>query len=241
MDANSIALFFGLAIIATFVQRVCGFGFGIFIMSMLTYIMPSYGEATTLSGLLAVTTSLYVVIRTWRHIDWRKLMPITITFIATSYIGIRLITVMPKNTLSIMLGIALILVGVYFLFFQKRIAMRPTMTTQISMGTISGLMGGACAMQGPPAVIYFLAATETKEQYIAITQAYFVIGNLIMTIFRAQSGFLTPVVWTAYFYGLGAVVIGNIIGALVFKRISVETLRKLVYIYLVISGIIALF
>ena len=56
MGSMAISLFL-LSIGASFVQRTTGFGFGIFIMTMLPAIMPSYGEATTLSGILALTTS----------------------------------------------------------------------------------------------------------------------------------------------------------------------------------------
>lgn len=54
---------FILTIGASFVQRTTGFGFGIFIMTLLPFLMPSYGEATTLSGLLALTTSMLICIR----------------------------------------------------------------------------------------------------------------------------------------------------------------------------------
>ena len=51
-------LLFLMSLGAAFVQRVSGFGFGIFIMTVLPYIMPSYGEATALSGLMAMVTSM---------------------------------------------------------------------------------------------------------------------------------------------------------------------------------------
>ena len=38
-----------LALCASFVQRTIGFGFGIFIMTMLPLLLPSYAEATTVS------------------------------------------------------------------------------------------------------------------------------------------------------------------------------------------------
>lgn len=60
MGSMAISLFL-LSIGASFVQRTTGFGFGIFIMTMLPAIMPSYGEATTLSGILALTTSSIIV------------------------------------------------------------------------------------------------------------------------------------------------------------------------------------
>ena len=53
---------FLLSIGASFVQRTTGFGFGIFIMTMLPAIMSSYGQATTLSGILAMTTSFIIVL-----------------------------------------------------------------------------------------------------------------------------------------------------------------------------------
>ena len=57
MSADILYIFL-LASGASFVQRSTGFGFGIFIMTALPFLMPSYGEATTLSGLLALTTPL---------------------------------------------------------------------------------------------------------------------------------------------------------------------------------------
>lgn len=57
MAQTIIELFF-LSIGASFVQRSTGFGFGIFIMTMLPALMPSYGEATTLSGLLAMSSGI---------------------------------------------------------------------------------------------------------------------------------------------------------------------------------------
>ena len=40
---NIIEIFF-LTLGASFVQRTTGFGFGIFIMTLLPFLMPSYGE-----------------------------------------------------------------------------------------------------------------------------------------------------------------------------------------------------
>ena len=53
MSSVVIAIFL-LSIGASFVQRTTGFGFGIFIMAMLPYFMPTYGEATTLIGVSGV-------------------------------------------------------------------------------------------------------------------------------------------------------------------------------------------
>ena len=56
---NMIEIFI-LTIGSGFVQRTTGFGFGIFIMKLLPFLMPSYGEATTLSGLLVILMLIWV-------------------------------------------------------------------------------------------------------------------------------------------------------------------------------------
>ena len=83
---SSIVLsIFLLSIGASFIQRTTGFG--IFIMTMLPFLMPSYGEATTLSGLLAITTSAAIVWRLRSYVTWQRLWPILLTFIIVTMLG----------------------------------------------------------------------------------------------------------------------------------------------------------
>ena len=236
----TILIIFVASIAASFIQRVSGFGFGIFIMTILPLIMPSYGEATALSGLLAMVNSWYICIMMWRHIPWRKLLPILITFIVVSFFAIRTVAGIDSRLLKHVLGVILIIVSVYFFFISERIKVRPTMPVQLTMGTAAGLMGGFFAMQGPPAVLYFVACTETKEEYLAITQAFFAIGNLMMTFFRASNGFVTRAVGIGWLCGIAGVAIGIWLGAKVFNTLKLSTLRKVIYAYMAVSGVVAL-
>ena len=166
---SSIVLsIFLLSIGASFIQRTTGFGFGIFIMTMLPFLMPTYGEATTLSGLLAITTSAAIVWRLRSYVTWQRLWPILLTFIIVSTVAIFALTRIEDHILRRILGVALILIG-----------------------TLSGLMGGFFGMQGPPAVLYFIHSEPTKEHYMAMAQTYFLIGNVMMTGVRAYNGFFT--------------------------------------------------
>ena len=114
------------------------------------------------------------------------------------------------------------------------------MGVQLAMGTASGLMGGFFAMQGPPAVLYFIACTDSKEEYLAITQAFFFIGNSMMTLFRAGNGFVTRTVGLCWLCGIVAVFLGIWVGAMVFRRITLPSLRKVIYAYMAVSGLLAI-
>lgn len=229
-----------LSIGASFVQRTTGFGFGIFIMTMLPALMPSYGEATTLSGILAMTTSLIIVLQKRRYIVWNRLWPILLTFMLISTGAIFVLQRMEYSLLNTLLGFTLIAVSIYFAFLSKRIQVKPTLPVQLAAGTVSGLMGGFFGMQGPPAVLYFVSSEPDKEHYMAMTQAYFLLGNSVMTLARAYNGFFTPSVATGYLSGLAGVFIGNLIGSYVFRHITGSTLRYIIYAYIGISGILFL-
>ena len=240
MDSMIIEIFL-LSIGASFVQRTTGFGFGIFIMTMLPAIMSSHGEATTLSGILAMTTSLIIVIQKYRFIVWRRLLPILLTFIVVSIGAIFVLKRMEYSILNILLGITLVVVSIYFSFFSKRIKVKTTLPVQITAGTLSGLMGGFFGMQGPPAVLYFVNSEKDKEHYLAVTQTYFLVGNIMMTIARAYNGFFTTAVSMGYIYGITGVVIGNLIGAWVFRHITGSILKYIINAYIGISGLTFLF
>lgn len=221
-------------------QRTTGFGFGIFIMTILTYLLPSYGEATTLSGLLAMVTSIILTIQYYKLINWQKLLPILITFLIVSAGAVMVVNMLSNTFMHKILGGILIICSVYFWFFANKISIRPNLPTQTALGTLSGIMGGLFGMQGPPAVLYFLSVSHTKEEYTAIAQAYFAIGNIMMTVYRVQSGFLTQNVILSWCIAVPAVLLGTWIGSLAFKRLSLPLLKRIVYIYICISGIIAL-
>lgn len=229
-----------LAVGASFVERTTGFGFGILIMTVLPFLMPSYGEATTLSGLLALSTCLIICIRMRKHIVWKRLWPILITFIVISAGAIFMLKRLEVRSLWTSLGIVLILISLYFLFLGDRIRIRPTPASQVIAGSISGLMGGFFGMQGPPAVLYFISSEPDKNHYMAIISAYFCLGNLAMTGFRAGNGFLTRTVGLSFVFGLVGVVAGTYLGAKVFDKIPAKAFKYIVYAYIGISGIIVL-
>lgn len=240
MELSEVFILLGMSCVGSFIQRVSGFGFGIFIMTILPHLMPSYGESTALSGMLAGSMSIVVALRMRKFIVWKEVLPILIIFGIVSFFAVGAVANFDDKFLKHILGGILIAISVYFFFISEKIKLKPTLFVQSILGIISGLMGGFFAMQGPPSILYFLASCENKEKYIAHSQVYFALGNLMMTFFRAGNGFLTSAVGFAYGCGILGVVAGLLIGGRVFKKIPHKVLKKIVYLYMAISGIVAL-
>lgn len=235
-----ILILFFSGLVASFIQRVSGFGFGIFIMTILPHIMPSYGESTALSGLLALTQSLFIVYQMRAYVVWQRVLPMLAAFFLTSFFAVGYMAKFDTVFFMHILGGALILLSVYFLFFSSKIHIKQSVPMQVGMGGISGVMGGFFGMQGPPAVLYYVQSEPDKNYYVAQTQLYFVTGNIFMSFVRFQNGFVTPAVGYAWIYAIVGVQVGSFIGTKVFNRISADILRKIVYGYMAVSGVIAL-
>ena len=227
---------------ASFIQRTIGFGFGIFIMTALPFLMPSYGEAVTLSGLLSLTSATIVMVKYLKFVTWKRLLPIVASFIIFSTIAICLLDKIEGQAMRRILGITLILISLYFSFFKARLQklIRPTKGWQYGTGAASGIMGGLFAMHGPPVVLYLIVSEPDKDHYMGMIQTYAVVTNITMLAVRAFNGYVTPAVGSSYIYSLIGLAIGVIAGNWAYNKITSKQFTYLVYAYIGISGTIIL-
>ena len=241
MTENIIFLIL-LAAGASFIQRTIGFGFGIFIMTALPFLMPSYGEAVTLSGLLSLTSATIVMVKYLKFVTWKRLLPIVASFIIFSTIAICLLNKIEGQAMRRILGITLILISLYFSFFKARLQklIRPTKGWQYGTGAASGIMGGLFAMHGPPVVLYLIVSEPDKDHYMGMIQTYAVVTNITMLAVRAFNGYVTPAVGSSYIYSLIGLAIGVIAGNWAFKHIPNRLFTYIVYAYIGVSGLIIL-
>ena len=233
---------FLLAAGASFIQRTIGFGFGIYIMTALPYLMPSYAEAVTLSGLLSLTSATVVMIQYVKFVTWKRLLPMVGAFVVFSTAAIFLLDRIEGPAMRQILGIMLIFLSFYFSFFKEKLQrfIRPTKGWLLGTGSVSGVMGGLFGMHGPPVVLYLVVSEPSKDHYMGMIQTYAVVTNITMLIVRAWNGYVTPTVGATYLYALGGLAIGILVGNWAFKRIPSRLFTYIVYAYIGISGLIIL-
>lgn len=226
---------------AGFVQRTAGFGFGIFLIPLLLLLGVmggDYKSIVSLSSMMAATLSLVTVFNLRKSLNWRYIWPLLIVFMPSSALFSFVMFGTDASWLKIILGIALILLSIYFTFFKKDgIKINPNWFNTIGLGSLSGLMGGLFSMQGPPVVYYYLSTQETKDQYMAQTQCFFLLGNLWMTMLRAGEGIITTEVGKSYLIAITGCLSGMWIGARVYNKMNKDLLLKVIYIFLAYSGV----
>ena len=222
---------------ASYIQGATGFGFGIFAMIFLPHLLL-YTEANVLSSILSALTSLFSAILVFRKIHWKNIWFPIIGCLFSTYVAVSFIKGQSSQMLSLLLGIALFVLSVYFFFFSSKIRIKPTWYAGLIAGTLSGILGGMFSIGGPPVVIYFMQSEETFDRYFATISAYFVFSGAVSVFTKAAAGFVTPSVWIALSIGVLAMALGSYIGKRTKDRINPNVIKKVVYGFMAISGLI---
>ena len=222
---------------ASYIQSVSGFGFGIFAMIFLPNILL-YTEANVLSSMISSLTSISVAICMRRKIHWKNIIFPLIGCLFSTFIAVSFIKTQKNETLTLLLGIALFVLSMYFFFFSNKIKIKPTWYAGLIAGTLSGLLGGMFAIGGPPVVIYFMQSEEDSDHYLASISAYFVFSGMISITTKAGAGFITERVWLGLAVGLLGMLLGSFVGKLTRDKTKPQTIKKAVYAIMAISGAI---
>ena len=135
----------------------------------------------------------------------------------------------------------MILIALYFLFGEGKMGrIFKSKLAQVTIGSISGVMGGMFAMPGPPLVLYCISTIDDKREYVTTLQAFSVVMNICYTLFRFNAGFYSEDTWLWWLAGLSGAVIGSSVGTRCFERISSRTLKYIVYAMMIVSGVVAI-
>ena len=141
--------------------------------------------------------------------------------------------------LKMYMGILLILIALFMLFAAEKVRLKPTIPVGCSMGVLSGVMNGFFAIGGPPVALYLLPAIDEKLAYIATANAYFFLFKIVNLPLRFTNGS----VGTEHIGYIIAAVVSMTLGTftgeqLVMLKMDKKLMSKLVYGFVIISGLI---
>lgn len=241
MELLDILLLIAIGIGAGFVQRVSGFGLGIFTMIFLPHFMPSHTFAAAIASLASSVTSTYNAVRYRKNISYKIAVPMICAAAVSIPVAVRLSSIVSGNVFHILLGVVLILLSLYFLFFNKRIRMKPTVLNGVFAGTLGGTLGGMFSTGGPPAVLYLSTATSDNLTYFATISFYFCFTNVYTTTVRILDGMINGQILLYAAVNMVGCLLGDSLGRIVFDKLDSNKLKRVIYIGMIISGILMLF
>lgn len=224
---------------AGFVQRVSGFGLGIFAMIFLPHMIPAQTGAA-ICTMLSSVTSTYNAVRYRKNTVYKTAFPMLCAAMVSIPLAVRLSRLVSGDSFRMLLGVVLVGLSLYFLLGNKRICIKPNLHNGIVAGTLGGVLNGLFATGGPPIVLYLSCAMPDKLTYFATIQFYFAFTNIYATIVRAVNGLLDGKTLLYAAVGMIGCFIGDFLGRIVFDKLDSNKVKFVVYIGMIISGILML-
>jgi len=240
MDLLQVTTALLIAFISSLVQSSCGFGYGIVAVAALPFVLP-YPQAVALSTMCAGIMSAIVVIKNRGKLRFDVLWPCTLTSSVIVAAAVVFSIGKSNEVLMRILGFLLILLSLYFFFFSEKVRIKPTMVNGLIFGVISGAGAGFFGIGGPPVVIFLLSALDNKDEYRSTVSIQFTCNAAIATTTRLINGIITPQLMLTFALSVIPLLLGIWAGGHLFRLMSEKTLRRVVYAFMAVSGVVMLF
>ena len=228
-------LVLGILFLSTFTRSALGFGDALVAMPLLTLVV-GVRTATPLVALAASTIAVSLLIRIWRQVNlaaaWRLILA---TLLGIPF-GLVALEFVPEQILRSVLGLLLIVFGVYNL---AEFALPSLDDESFSwlFGWVAGLFGGAFNANGPPIVIYGLMRNWSPERFRATLQGYFLFTGGSILVAHGLAGLWTRPVLRYYLSALPVIIAAILVGNWANARISGGAFNRLVYAFLIVMGV----
>ncbi len=221
--------------LATVFRSTFGFGESLIAVPLLTMVMPLQ-MAVPLSVLISVTIAGVVVIQDHQKIHLKSAGSLIIYALIGIPIGLWLLMHVPGYLVKLLLGLVIIAFAIYLLTgSQLKELKHDNKWWLFSCGLLSGVLGGAYGINGPPLVIYGAKRRWTPQHFRATLQAYFLVASLAGVISYWFSGLLDTALLRYYLWSLPVLLPAVLFGRLLNSRMQGERFFK--YSYTVLLGL----
>ena len=210
-------------------QRLAGLGFGLLVSPVLVVLLGPF-DGVMIINLCGAASSLLILSRVWRHVQWRRYFGLALAAVAGVLPGAWLASNVPEAPLEICIGVLLI---VALLASQRltRSSWRASGPVPMaSLGFSSGLMNAAAGVGGPAITAYAIATRWDQKSFGATLQPYFVTTGLtsLVSKYVLSGGHLPGLEGWQWLSILAAMVVGIVAGDLLSGKVKPASVRRIV-------------
>ncbi|MGH7681644.1 MAG: sulfite exporter TauE/SafE family protein [Candidatus Eiseniibacteriota bacterium] len=229
------AISFGVAVFASSIAAVTGFGIG----SFLTPTVAIWTGTKLAVSAVAIPHFVATAQRFWtlrRSVDRRILLGFGIASAAGGLVGALLHARATAPFLSVVLGVLLILAGISELTgWMRRVRWSPHAAW--GAGALSGTLGGFVGSQGGIRSASMLGFDVPKESFVATATAIGLIVDLArLPVYVATDGAELLRLWPLILTTTLGVILGTALGARVLSRLPQQSFRRVVAALLIVLG-----
>lgn len=221
--------------IAGFLQGLTGFGFGLVSMALLPLLI-SFRDALVVVAILNLLACLMTFATTFRQFSWRDGAGLVIGSAIGVPIGFYALVHLGSEWLLRGLGLVMCLFAASELFLTRRHPLLFPRSAGLPVGLISGSLGGAFNIGGPPVIAYVYSQPWAKEKMIATLQVVFGVSALLRLYLVHAAGLMTTALVSLAMLSVLPMLLAIFAGGKLLNRVPRELLKMGVFIFLLAIG-----
>jgi len=222
--------------LATLIRSSLGFGEALIAVPLLAMRLP-ITVAAPLAVLVSVVIAAVVVIQDWRHVEVRSAGALILASLPGIPLGVLLLARGNEHVVKCILGILIIGFSIYSLTAGKTLHLpNDHRGWLLACGFLSGLLGGAYGMNGPPLAIYGALRRWPPRHFRATLQGYFLPASLCGLIGYVWLGLWQAAITRYFLLSLPMVVVAILLGRSINQRMTGHGFFRFVYLGLIAVG-----
>lgn len=236
MDIISSSIF-AIIFFSSFVQSITGFGFAVVGTPLLLFFMEPR-PVVSLMVFGALILNLLVIYKTRGRSDPNVIWPMFIASLFGIIPGVYILKVIDGSILKFCIGILILLVS-FFMASNYVVTIKREKLATVLVGIVSGFMGGATSLSGPPVALFLMNQQQDKEAFRANLVRYFCLGNIATLIVMYCMDTMDVGVLKQGIYAVPGVLFGVWLGEKAFAKVSPQLFRWITLTVIFFCGAIS--
>jgi len=234
----TIILILAISFIASLVRSTLGFGESLFAVPLFLFFLP-VEVAVPLSVMLSITIALVIVIQDHSSIHLKSAKWLIVYAVPGIPLGLFILIYGNETFVKMGLGFLIIIYSLFSLFGKSTFTLKQDNKLWLFIcGFLSGILGGAYGLNGPPLVVYGNLRKWTAKHFRATLQAYFLAASLIGFTGYYIKGLVTTEVNQYFLISLITALPAIFLGRYLNHKLNNQSFFKYVYWALIVIGII---
>jgi uncharacterized membrane protein YfcA len=222
--------------IATLIRSAFGFGEALVAVPLLALRMP-LAVATPLAVLVSVMVAGAIILQDRRHVEWGSAIGLILPSLIGIPLGLLLLAKGDSHLVRLILGIIIVVFSAYSLTGDVKSRLpRSHWGWLIGCGFLSGVLGGAFGMNGPPLAFYGALRRWSPQRFRATLQGYFLPASAAGLLGYFALGLMGGAVTRYFLLSLPGAAVAFSLGRAINQRLKDHDFIRFVYVGLIVIG-----
>lgn len=227
-------IFLGVVFLTNIIQGITGFAGTVLAMPPGIF-LQGIDTAKMVLNILGILASLWIVVVSYRDINWSEVKKILFFMVIGTILGMKLFTLLPLGVLLKIYAIFIILMALKGIFIKEEVKTPEWVLVGVIL--LAGVIHGMFVSGGPLIMIYVAKKLKSKSSFRATLAVVWIVLNSYLAVSHYNQGIFTPENIRLLYLSIPPLVLGMIVGNILHYKMSQASFLRLSYILLSISGV----